>query len=116
MQTGSVEYFNFALATPSRRGAVLLDKKCPDWFERIDMASLDMSGACNCILGQLYGSSESGCDALGVENYRSFRPIYGFEASSIGGYKENADALTREWCEHIEDRRARDPLFLLAGA
>ena len=112
MQTGNVEFFNFALPTPSRLGAMLLDERCPGWFERIDMATLDMSGACNCILGQLYGSSESGCNALGVKNYRSFRPTYGFEASSIGGYMKNADALTREWCEHIEDRRAREPLIL----
>jgi hypothetical protein len=94
---------------PSAKGANLLDAKLLGWHEKIDVATLDMSGAKHCILGQLYGSSEAGCAALGQDNHRSFRTLYGFEASSIGGYTQNCDALKAEWMKHIALRQWQSP-------
>lgn len=35
------------------RGAAWLDQVMPAWFEPLDTGSLDMSSACDCVLGQL---------------------------------------------------------------
>lgn len=34
-------------------GAQLLDEKIPDWYQRIDLDTLNMADPCNCICGQL---------------------------------------------------------------
>lgn len=90
--------------TPAEKGATLLDSKYPGWAQKINLDTLDLSGARLCVLGQLYGSSEAGCKALGTDNHRAFRPPYGFEASSIGGYAANAQKLTDEWKALIHAR------------
>ncbi len=38
-----------------QRGAELLDKECPDWRERIDLETLNISSVTKDILGQLFG-------------------------------------------------------------
>ena len=83
--------------SPAAKGAALLDNAYPGWAGKINIETLDLSGARMCVLGQLYGSSEAGCKALCQDNHRAFRPPYGFEASSIGGYMENSRRLTDEW-------------------
>jgi hypothetical protein len=42
------------------KGAALLDRKCPNWHEEIDLSRLDLSCTENCILGQLYGGFTTG--------------------------------------------------------
>ena len=46
------------------RGAVILDAKKPGWEREIDLASLELSDSCHCILGQLYGHYCDGVDIL----------------------------------------------------
>jgi hypothetical protein len=52
-----------------------------DWASRINLETLDLSSACNCVLGQLYGDYGSGCGRLGlsgdVEHVRNlgFLPV-----------------------------------------
>jgi hypothetical protein len=36
-----------------KRGADLLDEKLPGWFIEIDLYKLELSNACQCVLGQL---------------------------------------------------------------
>jgi hypothetical protein len=37
------------------KGARRLDHRHPRWFKKIDTKSLDLSKACQCVIGQLYG-------------------------------------------------------------
>ena len=60
--------------SPAAKGAALLDNAYPGWAGKINIETLDLSGARMCVLGQLYGSSEAGCKALGQDNHRAFRP------------------------------------------
>lgn len=48
------------------RGAALLDSIRPDWFRCIDVPSLDMDDPERCILGQLFGHYDSGCNAIQI--------------------------------------------------
>lgn len=100
----TAEVIQISVTSPVSRGAKLLDSALPGWANKINVETLDLSGARMCILGQLYGSSEAGCKALGTDNHRSFRPIYGFEASSIGGYAENCARLKHDWLVQIAMR------------
>jgi hypothetical protein len=36
-----------------KRGALLLDNKVPDWYNKIDLASLNMDDGMYCIVGQI---------------------------------------------------------------
>lgn len=100
----TAEVIQMPKTSPSSKGAKLLDDAMPGWAGLINVETLDMSGARMCILGQLYGSSEEGCRVLGMDNYRSFRPTCGFEASSIGGYAENCQLLKCDWLTQISMR------------
>ena len=52
------------------RGAAILDQKKPGWEREIDLASLELSDSCHCVLGQIYGHYCDGVDILGVFNGR----------------------------------------------
>lgn len=43
------------LVAAVQRGVELLDRKRPNWRERINLSHLDMSSLHNCVLGQLTG-------------------------------------------------------------
>ena len=92
------------LLTPAQTGAALLDKKFPDWAKKIDVRYLNMASAVNCVLGQLYGTSENGCAELGGDNPRDFLFAHGFMATPIGGLERNLEALKADWCACIERR------------
>jgi hypothetical protein len=47
-----------------KRGAVLLDQERPGWRDEIDLATLDLSDGCSCILGQVFGYYSDGVWAL----------------------------------------------------
>lgn len=55
-----------------KRGARMWDEKIPDWFEQIDISTLDMSQACRCIVGQL-GGRELNLDRLWHNSAPSYR-------------------------------------------
>lgn len=46
------------------RGAELLDKYQPDWFQKIDLEDLDLGGCYYCILGQLFDHYSIGVETL----------------------------------------------------
>jgi len=47
-----------------KRGADLLDEKRPGWREEIDLATLDLVDGDYCIMGQIFGSYETGLSFL----------------------------------------------------
>lgn len=99
-----------AVAERVERGAQLLDEKRPGWWQEIDLRRLDIDSPCNCIAGQLGGSTGAGgylavirsLDLTGTEEVRC-----GFEADD--DYDWLADeyaALTDAWRTLILARRA----------
>lgn len=55
-----------------KRGARMWDEKVPDWFEQIDINTLDMAEGCSCIVGQI-GSRQVNLDRLW---HRSRKPDF----------------------------------------
>lgn len=75
------------------RGIQLLDKKVPDWRQRIDKETLDLADGCNCVLGQLFGSYTKGTFELDI-----FGPNYGF--NTFGYFDiDNEDEMIEEYSE-----------------
>lgn len=48
------------------RGAALLDEKLPDWYNLINLDSLEMADECKCVLGQI-GEHKVNLDRLAGE-------------------------------------------------
>lgn len=103
-------------AENAARGARLLDKKCPGWYDKVDLSSLDMRSLCNCMLGQLYGDFMKGVDRVcdsklppypdASKSRLRFEYIFGFEAVPHGIKGPNDDLrLRREWEKIILARR-----------
>lgn len=101
-------------------GAALLDERRPGWWERTDVVRLNMSDACNCMLGQEFQRELTQQDrelelspyAIGIIGLADITPgtwesvcfarEHGFEYEETSGeYK----ALRAEWIRVIEQRR-----------
>ena len=52
-----------------RRGARMLDKIEPGWFNRIDLDTFDLSSSCLCVLGQMF---EPEVHAMGADGAYDF--------------------------------------------
>lgn len=82
------------------RGAALLDEQVPGWERRIDPDRLDVTSACGCILGQVFGSYDDGCRQLqlGVTDDELFEvdtleaARHGFETYGLSLYVDLQDA------------------------
>lgn len=48
----------------AEKGAALLDEVNPEWWERINLQTLQMNSFINCVLGQLYGDYHEGSKKL----------------------------------------------------
>src|SRR2546423_13097651 len=81
-------------------GVALLDEHAPDWAEAIDVDTLTMSEGNRCVLGQLFGSYEKGCDVLGI--YEDAPERCGFNA--IGDELSPWEPLQDEWTRGIRGR------------
>lgn len=95
--TGNIECKSTAVAA----GVALLDKYDEDWWSRINLCTLEMSGCYSCILGQLFGSYSDGREALGIEPGEG--DLYGFDSL---GPDQDFGTLQFMWAEIIEARRA----------
>lgn len=73
------------------RGARLLDKRHPNWAEKIDLEALDIYDAYACILAQLYDQYWTGLDKLGLTN----GTLHGFDVTR--GKRWFANNVTEEW-------------------
>jgi hypothetical protein len=60
-----------------RRGSELLDRHRPGWEREVDTEQLDLGDTAHCLLGQLYGDYQSGCDAIGLGRFDE-RATHGF--------------------------------------
>lgn len=76
------------------RGARRLDKVRPGWRGEINWADLRMGSCSRCILGQLWGTYETGADAVGVDPWGSEAYDFGFMAD-YGAWTELADEWER---------------------
>jgi hypothetical protein len=101
-----------AVAERVARGTALLDERMPGWDKRIDLAALNISSACGCILGQLHGSFREGlfeyADTLLPDGLSAADHCYGFVWAARPGEDANEEvaALTAEWKRVIADRRS----------
>lgn len=50
------------------RGIALLDADVPDWRNRVDCETLDLSDCAECVLGHVYGDYALGLGALRIDN------------------------------------------------
>lgn len=95
-------------------GAVFLDEHDPGWWQRIDLAVIDLGSPCCCVLGQLHLDKSPnpafayrrGRDALGLSANRG-REL-GFDAyqdDMAGDVGAEYYDLTAEWKRVITGRR-----------
>jgi hypothetical protein len=104
------------------RGAALLDKTRPSWYEGVSVGALNMLNGDVCVLGQIYGLYETGLSMLfssefaypptyvGKRDLDSASNYYGFSAfdypsNTVDGWRW--DALTQAWRDLIAERRCR---------
>ena len=75
-----------------RKGIQLLDERIPDWRGRVNPRYLDMHSGCQCVLGQIYGDYQEGCEILGIDG-----EDYGFDSGEDYSYRE----LDTAWKEAL---------------
>ncbi len=97
------------------RGAALLDERRPGWAVEIDTGHLEMDCPNFCILGQIYGRFDTGCEALSIDQYAPRGLVDSFEV-----LKGNADvfpadaeyaALQAAWLAAIAARLTPEPAW-----
>jgi hypothetical protein len=89
--------------TPAAYGAALLDRVNPGWHERINLADLDMSSACQCVLGQLYGWYEDGMTAIGLDGETQL--THGFAGDPASNqFSEKYWRLDEQWVREVAHR------------
>jgi hypothetical protein len=89
-------------------GAAWLDANRPGWWQRINLATLDLGDPCRCVLGQLFGDyAEAPVGARFTDTDAYVAIDQGF--NNAGGEDEDA-TLTAAWRTLITARRnAEDP-------
>jgi hypothetical protein len=109
-----------------KRGAKLLDKERPGWYDQIDEGRLDMQDACKCIYGQLH-AVDVFMDRLRAHSSRSANNdqwYYGYDLPGdywLDGQTWNVEVprnrivwkwLQEEWLRAIHERREADKLVV----
>jgi hypothetical protein len=74
-------------------GIHTLDVEEPEWREKINPHTLDVSDFCNCVLGQVFGSYSTGQNMLGFTS-KDAAADHGFES---GGFAFDYDDLQAAW-------------------
>lgn len=88
------EYLSM-LRSRTQRGARLLDREAPGWWNRIEVGRLDLASCPLCVMGQLFGHYEQGLARLAV--WRRGHE-YGFALPSF----ESALSSSEAWAELTE--------------
>lgn len=86
-----------------RNGATLLDELRPGWHEGVDVRTLYMGDTRHCVLGQIYGLYNVGCEAIGTAYFDPRNRRLGFNGARAWDFP----VLTDAWKCEIEARRAR---------
>ena len=93
---------------------MLLDKVKPGWEQRINVETLNLESAMECVLGQLYGSYADGLSALwprqqvgwqrlswsSYDEWDQMAEAHGFEAP-LGDRCTRRCVLAQEWKRHV---------------
>ena len=79
----------------------------PDWTSRISTGELDMETTHRCILGQLFGSYDTGVEALNLNDDEEFAIDYGY--CPLEGTDTGNRVLTEEWKRRIQEVRQPQP-------
>lgn len=95
--------WNTASTTPTQRyvldlAARRLDDDRPDWYEHVNLATLDMSSHLDCLLGKVYGGYDRGLVAL-------YGAYHRFDVSTPGITAFAAAFPRRLWVVEVLDRR-----------
>lgn len=100
-------------------GAKVLDEICPDWFEKVDVETLDITSGSNCILGQVFDDWMIGSEKI-AEHYgwdyfpaRFWQSAHGFQSTaqeagcwSDDDYNKSMAWLAKRWVQEIAARKA----------
>ncbi|HYT40814.1 MAG TPA: hypothetical protein VEP90_00580 [Methylomirabilota bacterium] len=89
--------FDPVLFAGVQRGALLLDQKCPDWAQKINIDALKIRDCYCCILGQLYRNYMLGKTALNIAVGTSID--YGF-----GALEKDVLKVEKMWIKEIQAR------------
>lgn len=94
------------------RGAELMDRTYPGWFDAIDLRTLNIASGRNCVLGQIHGDYVRGCRHLGIEEDALASVGYGFIAGVSAAFVPlfQTTRLTRAWRREVERRRVQAAL------
>ena len=87
-----------------KAGAELLDEKKPDWYTRVDLDTLDIGLASECVLGQVFGYYTHGLNALDITGDDS---LYGF-SRHVGHPSSAWDELNECWAKEIVHRLMKE--------
>ena len=107
------------VAACAERGAALLDRYSPYWYERVSIGALDMCNNRHCVLGQVYGNYVVGLDSLAKNGRADGVAVgsdhYGFSAFAATDISDSAvlspdgrevwNELGRAWYDEITIRR-----------
>jgi hypothetical protein len=80
------------------RGMAALNKARPDWPQRLDLATFDMSRPGRSMLVQLFGSMDKGLAELGIAP----------DQAAVNGFLDLDPAEIRTWLVLITTRLAED--------
>ena len=70
---------------------LLKEKHGEDWVDFIDLEHFNLKSGSACVLGQVYGSWEAGCEILGIKDEDG---LYGFSDLGIGDLVEEVYGVT----------------------
>ena len=96
--------------TEIEAGTLLLNEQVGCiWPHMIDLDSLNLQSCTHCMLGQLFGSFEKGCEALGLTELMD-PCYYGFniDPHMVGDIVAEYYYMTQLWKEHIREMRGEN--------
>lgn len=86
-----------------KRGIALLEERYgPTWVDQMRLEDLQLSDESCCVLGQIYGAYERGCDILEIDSAEMSPATFGFD---VGPEDDSYDPLQRAWEAEIGSRR-----------
>lgn len=86
-------------------GAMFLDQVVPGWADIVSPDTLALDTACDCVLGQLYGTYHDGLRTLALDGEDEAARL-GFTADGRGPTRAGFGELAVVWRELIMARRA----------
>ena len=83
------------------RGVGLLDEQQPEWRSFVNPDELDLSSACDCVLGQVFDGFFKGVQYLRQNGMGNDLPDqFGFDI--LGAGVDSYSELTEEWLGRLE--------------